>query len=121
MNIKREKRTTVLPVIRVSPSEKKAIKEAFLSSSFPSQSAFIRYKVLTTAEKKDSSVALKEELRKADLLDSLQKIEATILQITKLRNLKKEKEADRKELLLYASVIQTSRLIQSQFSLNDPK
>jgi len=119
MRKKQEKRTMILPVVRISSSEKKAIKKAYQASSFPSQSAFIRHKIFSNGTVKDSSEALQEELRKADALDELRKMEAVILEMVKLRKLKKERASDKKELLLYASLIKMNRNIQSQLTLNE--
>jgi len=119
MRKKKEKRTAVLPVVRISLKEKKAIRQAYLSSSFPTQSAFLRYKILSNELEKDSSDALKMELKMADTLDGLQKMEANILEIVKERKLKKERAKDKKELLKYASLIKMVRELQQKITLND--
>jgi len=60
MKQKKQNRSAVLPLVRVTPTEKKEIQEAYLASPFPNQSAFIRAKLLDTAHELDTVEAFGE-------------------------------------------------------------
>ena len=115
----KEKRTTVLPVVRVSLSEKEAIKQAYLSSSFSNQSAFIRSTLL---EKSPSTVAekrLQEELISGTIFTEVRKMETRILQMVKELKEEEGPKLDKKKLLPHAKLLQSIKKIMEQLNEKD--
>lgn len=111
MRKNKEKRTTDLPHIRLTPTEKASIKTAFLASDFPTQSAFIRAKLLCQDKKINAQIVRRQQLKSAELVDELQKIEQAIHDFAGLRQRIKTNVTDKKELLSLASIIYETRKI----------
>ena len=109
-----EKRSTVLPVIRVSPSEKEAIKQAYLSSSYANQSTFIRSTLLEKSVTTTGEKQLERELLFGKIYGELEKIETQILQMVRALKVKQGAQLDKKSLLPHAKMLQCIKKIKKQ-------
>lgn len=116
----KEKRTAVLPVIRVSPNEKEAIKNAFLNSPYANQSAFIRSRLLQDPRLNDAEKRLQEELLFGEIYTAIEKIEGQIQQIVAEKKRTQGDQIDRLVLLPFAKVIQWTKKIKELITQNDP-
>jgi len=114
-----EKRTTVLSVVRVSPSEKEAIKQAYLSSSFSNQSTFIRATLLEKSRITEAEKRLQDELLSAKVFEELGKMETQILKMVQELKLKEGPKMDKKKLLLPAKLLQSIKIIKEQLNEKD--
>ena len=114
-----EKRSTVLPVIRVSPSEKRAIKRAFLSSSYANQSSFIRSTILEKTVTTVGEERLEKEILFSKIFEEVEKIEAQILQMVQELKIKEGGQLNKKHLLPYAKLLQSIKTIKAQLNEED--
>ena len=119
MSKTKEKRIAVLPLIRVTPTEKAQIKNIFSTSNFPTQSAFIRARLLERETIMDQEKALKEELQVVELLANFEKIEAHVSQLARTRKRIKTNKQDKEELLLLAAILQISKKMKLLFTLKE--
>ena len=114
-----EKRSTVLPVVRVSPSEKKAIKQAYLSSSYSNQSAFIRSALLEKSLNTEAEKRLQDELIAGKIFGEVEKMEAEILQMVRELKVKEGAKIPKKRLLPYAKLLQCVKIIKEKLNEKD--
>jgi len=115
----KEKRSTVLPVVRVSPSEKEAIKQAYLSSSFSNQSSFIRATLLEMTPNLEAEKRLQEELLSGKIYEEVDKMEARILQMVQEIKVKEGGKLDKKKLFPHAKLMQSIKIIKEQLNEKD--
>lgn len=103
----------VLPLIRVTPEEKKQIKETYLASPFPNQSAFIRAKLLDEKHKLIAVEVFGEVLLMGEIADLLNTIGERIVQIIKLRKEEGTSKMNKKETQLFAEILKNIQQVQS--------
>ncbi len=115
----KEKRSTVLPVIRVSPSEKEAIKKAYLASSYANQSTFIRSTLLEKSSLTVNEKRLQAELTAGKIYKETTKIEAQILKMVQELKIKEGGQLNKKHLLPYAKLLQSIKIIKAQLNEED--
>lgn len=115
----KEKRTKVLPVIRVTPNEKEAIKNAFLTSPYANQSAFIRSRLLQNDQLNDAEKRLQEEVLFGEIFNAIEKIEQQIQQMAAAKKREQGDQMDRLMLIPFAKVIQWTRKIRELITPND--
>ncbi len=100
-----EKRTAILPIIRLKPSEKTAIDTEFEQSFYSNKSEFIRYKLLDKTYSKYRQQRFEATIKAGELLDALGKMGNNINQIAKVLNTYKDGKMKREELLVMVSAI----------------
>ena len=100
-----EKRTAILPIIRLKPSEKTAIDTEFERSFYSNKSEFIRYKLLDKTYSKYRQQRFEATIKAGELLDALGKIGNNVNQIAKVLNTYKDGKMRREELLVIVSAI----------------
>ena len=114
MKQKKQNRSAVLPLVRVTPTEKKEIQEAYLASPFPNQSAFIRAKLLDTAHELDTVEAFGEVILMGKITDLLNAIGGKIVKIVKLRKEESTIKMDKKETELFTDILKNIQKAQSE-------
>ena len=102
---KREKRTEILPYIRLTPSEKKAIIAEYKVTKYPNRATFIRAKLLekTTFRRKEKE--LDAEIAAGKLVTELNSVGNNINQIAKVLNTYKDGKMSRDQLLVLVSAV----------------
>jgi len=119
MSQKKEKRTTVLPVVRVSPSEKEAIRKSYLSSSFSNQSSFIRSILLGTCNLSEAELRLQKELLLTEIFSGIEDIQTKLLRIIKEKEAEQSDNFDNKSLLRYTEMFDKLKNIKEQLYQNE--
>lgn len=100
-----EKRTIILPTIRLKPSEKAAIDAGFERSFYSNKSEFLRYKLLDKTYSEYRQKRFEARIKTGELLDALAKIGNNVNQIAKVLNTYKDGKMRREELLVMVSAI----------------
>ena len=100
-----EKRTIILPTIRLKPSEKAAIDAEFERSFYSNKSEFLRYKLLDKTYSEYRQKRFEARIKTGELLDALGKIGNNVNQIAKVLNTYKDGKMRREELLVMVSAI----------------
>ena len=100
-----EKRTIILPTIRLKPSEKTAIDTEFGRSFYSNKSEFLRYKLLDKTYSEYRQKRFEAVIKVGELLDALSKIGNNVNQIAKALNTYKDGKMKREELLVMVSAI----------------
>ena len=100
-----EKRTIILPTIRLKPSEKATIDAEFEQSFYSNKSEFLRYKLLDKTYSQYRQKRFEAGIKAGELLDALGKIGNNVNQIAKVLNTYKDGKMKREELLVIISAI----------------
>ncbi len=100
MQEKREKRTEILPYIRLTPSEKKAIIKEYKAAKYPNRAAFVRAKLLDKTKLRYKEKVLDAEIAAGKLVTELNRLGNNINQIAKVLNTYKDGKIRQEELLV---------------------
>lgn len=103
MKEKREKRTEILPYLRLTPSEKKAIIAEYNATKYPNRATFIRAKLLEKVIFKRKEKVLDAEIAAGKLVNELNKLGNNVNQIAKALNTYKDGKMSKEELLVLAT------------------
>lgn len=103
MSEKREKRTEILPYIRLTPSEKKEILAEYETAKYPSRAAFVRAKLLEKTTLRYNEKVLDAEIAAGKLVTELNRLGNNINQIAKELNRKKDGKIEQEALLIIAA------------------
>lgn len=98
-----EKRTAILPIIRLTPSEKIAIDDEFKSAPFPNKSAFLRYKLLNKKYSAYKKLEYEAEIAAGKMVTQLNQLGNNINQIAKRLNSQNADNLKKEELVLVAT------------------
>jgi len=98
-----EKRTAILPIIRLTPSEKIAIDNEFKGAPFPNKSAFLRYKLLNKKYSEYKKMEYEAEIAAGKMVTQLNQLGNNINQIARRLNSQKEENLKKKEVVILAS------------------
>jgi len=113
MNQKKQSRSAVLSLVRVTPKEKKLIQKASLASPFPNQSAFIRAKLLEKEDQLDRVEAFDEVILMGKMADLLNAIGGEIVKIVKLRKQESSAKMSKKERQLFKMMLKNIQKAQT--------
>lgn len=105
MTEKREKRTEILPYIRLTPSEKKAIIAEYKATKYPNRATFIRAKLLEKNTFRRKEKELDAEIAAGKLVTELNRVGNNINQIAKVLNTYKDGKMSRDQLLVLVSAV----------------
>lgn len=105
MEKKREKRTEILPYLRLTPSEKKQIIAEYEVSKYPNRATFIRAKLLEKVIFKRKEKVLDAEIAAGKLVNELNKLGNNVNQIAKVLNTYKDGKMSRDQLLVLVSTV----------------
>ncbi|MEM1118974.1 MAG: plasmid mobilization relaxosome protein MobC [Bacteroidota bacterium] len=103
MSKKREKRTEILPYIRLTPSEKKAIIAEYKATKYPNRAAYIRAKLLEKTTFRYKEKVLDAEIAAGKLVTELNRLGNNINQIAKVLNTYKDGKMRQEELMTIAT------------------
>lgn len=115
MNKKKQTRSAVLPLVRVTPAEKKQIQKASVASPFANQSSFIRAKLLEKERQLDKIEAFNEVILMGKIADLLNILGGEIVNIIKLRKQEGSMKMSKKERQLFKEVLKKIQEAQSEF------
>lgn len=103
MQKEREKRTEILPYIRLTPSEKRTIIAEYEATKYPNRAAYIRAKLLEKTKFKYKEKVLDAEIAAGKLVTELNRLGNNINQIAKVLNTYKDGKMRKEELLIIAA------------------
>ena len=103
MQEKREKRTEILPYIRLTPSEKRAIIAEYKTTKYPNRASFIRTKLLEKVKFKRKEKVLDAEIAAGKLVTELNRLGNNVNQIAKALNTYKDGKMSKEQLFILAN------------------
>jgi len=102
MSEPQEKRTEKLSIIRLTPTEKKAIIKEYAAAHYPSKSSFIRAKILDTKYSEYRKKQFEAEIAAGNMITELNRLGNNINQIAKAMNTYKDGKIRKEELQILA-------------------
>lgn len=109
------KRSTTLPLIRLTPAEKEQIKQDYLASQFTNYSAYIRYQLLASGRSETANREMKIVLLLGSIADEMKVLSDHFVQLVQLRKEVTSEKIPKEEALHLSKILKSIQQINFQF------
>lgn len=109
------KRSTILPIIRLTPAEKEQIKKDYLASPFTTQSAYVRYTLLKSGNAEKGNEEVEGILLLGSFADKMKVLSRHFVEFFRFKKEENNGQLSEEEAQFFKLLLKSIQEINAQF------